>query len=187
MSLILPYFNNSFLIVYKLLIFGITDYGNSMRKSKVMILTTLVYVLLCSSIFAQGKIDKANWLTDYNLALETAKKESKPILAYFSGSDWCRPCMQLQKKVFDSESFATFADKYFVLVHLDFPVRSENKLPDDQTEHNEEMAARFNPKGLFPAVVIVDKEEKVLGTISGYNGIETEAYITKLKSYLKID
>ena len=160
-----------------------------MRKlSKIIGLTVLsLTLLLNTTIFAHGNNEKTEWLKDYDLALRTAKKEGKPVLAYFSGSDWCRPCMQLQQEVFDSDSFAEFADKHFVLVQFDFPMRSENKLSEIQVKYNEEMAEKFNPEGLFPAIVVIDKNEKVLGIISGYNRIGTEAYLEKLKSFVDIN
>jgi thioredoxin-related protein len=160
-----------------------------MRKSsKIIGLTVLSFTLLLNtSIFAYGNNEKTEWLKDYNLALRTAKKEGKPILAYFSGSDWCRPCMQLQQEVFDSDSFAEFADKHFVLVQFDFPMRSENKLSEIQVKHNEEIAEKLNSEGLFPAIVIVDENEKVLGIISGYNRIGIEAYLEKLNSFVDIN
>jgi len=59
----------------------------------------LVLILLCVSVQSFSQDDEysnINWLTD----LEEAKKESatsnKPILIYFTGSDWCPPCKMLK-------------------------------------------------------------------------------------------
>ena len=43
--------------------------------------------------------------------LEQAKKEHKKILLYFSGSDWCAPCIKFKKFIIQIEEFQAFAKK----------------------------------------------------------------------------
>ena len=40
-------------------------------------------------------------MTDYKAALAKAKAENKDVLIDFSGSDWCRWCVKLDKEVFE--------------------------------------------------------------------------------------
>eukprot|EP01009_Symbiontida_sp_KSa7_P003422 NODE_1828_length_540_cov_869.580448_g1483_i0.p2 GENE.NODE_1828_length_540_cov_869.580448_g1483_i0~~NODE_1828_length_540_cov_869.580448_g1483_i0.p2 ORF type:complete len:65 (+),score=7.38 NODE_1828_length_540_cov_869.580448_g1483_i0:91-285(+) len=52
----------------------------------------VLMMLLITNIFAQ------QWLTNFDEAKKVAATEQKNILMVFSGSDWCVPCMKLEKK-----------------------------------------------------------------------------------------
>ena len=58
------------------------------------------------------------WGNDFAEAQKTAKAENKLILLNFSGSDWCGPCIQLKKEVFESETFKTFAGPKIGRAHV---------------------------------------------------------------------
>ena len=47
----------------------------------------------------------------FNQSLEKAKKEDKKVLLYFSGSDWCAPCVKFKKQFVYTDEFKTFAEK----------------------------------------------------------------------------
>ena len=64
---------------------------------------------------------KAGWLVDLDEAYAISKKEGKPILANFTGSDWCGWCKRLDKDVFNTTEFQDWAKKNVVLLELDFP------------------------------------------------------------------
>ena len=40
-----------------------------------------------------------DWKTDFNLVKQEAVSKNKPILLVFSGSDWCTPCIKLDKNI----------------------------------------------------------------------------------------
>ena len=63
---------------------------------------------------------EAQWLTSFEDAKAQALARHVPILADFSGSDWCGWCIKLHNEVFDKEPFKAEAPKQFVLVELDF-------------------------------------------------------------------
>lgn len=108
-----------------------------------------------------------NWLTDYDTAINIAKKEKKNVLVYFTGSDWCRPCKVLKKDLFDSAEFAEFAPKY-VLLYIDIPM-NKGRISYEQLAHNKNLSAKLNKKGSVPLMVILNGKEKELGDYSGYN------------------
>ena len=64
--------------------------------------------------------EKLHWLTDFEAAKAQARSENKMLLMNFTGSDWCPPCMMLQKAVFAKPEFATYAVKRLVLLEVDF-------------------------------------------------------------------
>ena len=53
---------------------------------------------------------QANWLSDYNKAVDQAKADNKDILLDFTGSDWCPWCIRMDKEVLDTKEFKDYAD-----------------------------------------------------------------------------
>ncbi len=102
------------------------------------------------------------WLLDINSAMYQANSEDKLVLLYFSGSDWCKPCIQLKTYVLETDEFKNFADGRFVLVQADFPRLKKNRLSPEQVAHNEILAEKYNPKGEFPLIVVMDKNGRAM-------------------------
>ncbi len=53
--------------------------------------------LLLALLFISQMVGAQNWLTDFEKAKEEAKLSNKSIVMVFSGSDWCAPCIKLDK------------------------------------------------------------------------------------------
>ena len=66
-------------------------------------LVFLFLVLISTTISAQDS--QLNWLLDFDRAKNISKEQDKPILVYFTGSDWCGPCKRLKADFFSSEGF----------------------------------------------------------------------------------
>lgn len=141
--------------------------------------------LLTFSLFVPSTVTEESdiWLTNYETALSKAKEENKPVLLSFAGSDWCKPCIMLTREVFQTPEFESYAKENLVLLLLDFPRLKKNKLSDEQTKHNETMAAKYNNTGEFPLVVLVDANGKVIAK-TGYQKGGAEHFIEYLKSVL---
>ena len=105
------------------------------------------------------------WLTNYQQALAQAAKEKKSVLIDFTGSDWCPPCIQMEKEVLSQSEFIAFAKNNLVLLKLDFPRRK--KLSPEEKEQNHELGQQFPIEG-FPTYVLVDPTGKELKRQSGY-------------------
>jgi len=56
------------------------------------------------------------WYTDINQATEISKKENKPMMLFFTGSDWCGWCHRLQNEVFKTPEFEKWARENVILV-----------------------------------------------------------------------
>jgi thioredoxin-related protein len=97
----------------------------------------------------------------------------------FSGSDWCGPCIKLDKNIWQSDAFKKESAKKWVLVRADFPKKKANQLSDELTSSNKNLAEKYNKEGNFPLVVVVDSNGKVIGK-TGYANVEPEDYITIL-------
>ena len=125
-----------------------------------------------------------DWKVDFSEAKELASKNNKPIILVFSGSDWCAPCMKLEKNIFNTEEFKAYAAKKYVLLKADFPQRKKNKLSKEQQIHNNELAEKYNQNGFFPLVVVLNNDGKTTGNL-GYENIDVKAYIDKINAQIK--
>lgn len=142
-----------------------------------LVLTLLFSIGQLSLVYSQ------NWELDFDKALKTAQDSSKTIVLVFSGSDWCVPCIKLEKEIWDSDTFQNYAKDHFVMVRADFPRRKTNKLSKEQEGKNAKLAEKYNQNGYFPSVVILDKNGKVLGE-TGYKKLSPEKYIEHMNSFI---
>lgn len=117
----------------------------------------------------------------FNQQLDKAKSEHKKVLLYFSGSDWCAPCIKFKKFMVNTEEFQNFASSNLVLYNADFPRQSKNKLAKEVEKENDALAEKYNPKGLFPLILLLDSNGKVLKKWEGYPTETVPKFIEKLK------
>ena len=137
----------------------------------------IVLITVCSvSLNAQ------NWTTSFDEAKDQASKKGFHIVLVFQGSDWCAPCIKLDKEIWSTEEFKSYAKDHFVMLKADFPRKKKNQLPDEQRKQNEMLAEKYNKNGYFPFVIVMDKEGKVLGE-TGYKKMSPADYIKLLSSY----
>ncbi|WP_349353024.1 MULTISPECIES: thioredoxin family protein [unclassified Flagellimonas] len=134
------------------------------------------------SFFFIQQISAQEWQTNMDTAKELALKHEKNIILVFQGSDWCAPCIKLDREVWSTKEFQQLAKDRFVMLKADFPRKKGNKLPEEQEARNKALAAKYNPKGYFPYVVVLDATGKVLGQ-AGYEKTGPKAYFNKLSSF----
>ncbi|WP_298221281.1 thioredoxin family protein [Flavobacterium sp.] len=109
------------------------------------ILITLLLVVGSLTVQAQ----ELTWETSLKKATEVSIKTKKPLLLFFTGSDWCGWCIRLQNEVLKKPEFAAWAKENVVLVELDFPRRTP-QLPEIQ-QQNAELQQIFEVRG-YPTV-----------------------------------
>jgi protein disulfide-isomerase len=126
-------------------------------------------LVVIAFLAAPALLSAADWQTDYDKALQTARAENKRVLLDFTGSDWCGPCIQLKQRVFSRPEFISYAEKNLVLVEIDYPQRK--KQSDSLVKQNERLAKQYGTeeKG-FPTLVLLDPAGKIVREISGYDG-----------------
>lgn len=125
----------------------------------------------------------AGWRTDFDKAKSEAKSEHKLILVQFSGSDWCLPCIKMEKSVFEKDTFQHFAADNLELIHADFPRLKKHELDKAVVKQNEMLAEQYNKSGHFPYTVLMDADGKVLKTWDGYQGEKPEDLIREIQLY----
>ena len=130
---------------------------------------------------AQGLEAAAGWVSDLSAAQAQAKATGRPILAVFSGSDWCKPCIMYEQEVFAKPEFAAYAKDKLVLAHFDFPRMKKNQPSAAQLKLNEAAAAQLNREGDFPLAVVIGPDGKVLAK-TGYIAGGPAAFEAYLKT-----
>ncbi len=116
----------------------------------------LAFSLMISTIgMSQDAYTAENegWLVDVDEAYAESQKTGKPILANFTGSDWCGWCKRLTKSVFIQKEFKEWAEKNVVLLELDFPRRKQ--LPARFKQQNQNLQQAFKVRG-YPTVWLFD-------------------------------
>ncbi|WP_318311566.1 thioredoxin family protein [Flagellimonas crocea] len=142
----------------------------------------LIYIIILA---CTGMLQAQEWQDNFDDALSKASKEDKPIILVFSGSDWCAPCIRLKRNIFDSNEFASYASEHYVMYDADFPRKKQNQLPPEKLNQNKALAEKYNPKGYFPLVVVMDKNQNVLGTTGFVARTSPAKYIKTLNNFLK--
>lgn len=137
---------------------------------------TILISLTTYSSFAQ------EWITNFDEAKKQASSTNKKIVLVFQGSDWCAPCMKLDKNIWSTEGFKSYAKDHFIMLQADFPRKKQNKLSKEQAKHNGQLFEQYNIPGSFPYVVVLNAEGKMLGA-SGYKNISVEEYIKELAAF----
>ena len=141
---------------------------------------TIIFLLMLSASVTYSQ----DWNTNFQLAKNEAINNNKTILLLFSGSDWCAPCIKLEKNIWQSAEFKKYAEDNCVIARADFPKKKQNQLLAELQSQNKKLAEKYNPEGVFPLVVLIDKTGKVLGKAS-YQNVSPSDYITMLNGFVK--
>ncbi|MBK7966460.1 MAG: thioredoxin family protein [Bacteroidetes bacterium] len=101
-------------------------------------------------------------------------------LLIFTGSDWCLPCMRLEKNILNDSIFVQFTLHAIEFIQADFP--QKKKLDAIEIERNEKLAELYNPKGIFPYIVVV---QNGLGTVIPFRDQQPAALIKSIQDILQ--
>ena len=131
----------------------------------------IVAFLLFAGSFA-AEAQELVWETNVNTAMAISNETKKPLLLFFTGSDWCGWCIRLQKEVLKTPEFAIWAKENVVLVELDYPRKAPQT--EDIKKQNNELQLAFGIQG-FPTIILANattKEGKV-----NFEGIGSTGYV----------
>ncbi|PWB24902.1 thioredoxin family protein [Flavobacterium sp. HTF] len=115
----------------------------------------LIAFFLVGAFVTQAQ--ELKWYTDVREAITVSNKENKPMLMFFTGSDWCGWCIRLQNEVLKTPEFTKWASQNVVLVELDYPRRSQ-QTAEIKTQ-NSELQQAFGIQG-FPTIYFTSAESK---------------------------
>jgi len=135
----------------------------------------LILFFLASTQFVSAQIalpQELTWNTNLEKSIELSTQTKKPILLFFTGSDWCGWCKRLQAEVFEKPEFKEWATKNVVLQEVDFPRRTQ--LPPELQSQNGQLQQFFQVQG-YPTIWIVNVS-KVDGKIN-FEKLGTTGYV----------
>ncbi|MFC2049111.1 thioredoxin family protein [Chlamydiota bacterium] len=130
---------------------------------------------------APATVSQIKWYTNYAQAVQDAAKNHKPILMFFTGSDWCGWCKKMQQEIFSSPDFVSQVGNSFVFVDIDFPMNQQ--LPADVAQQNTQLKQKYGVTG-YPTVIILDANENFIAE-TGYRPGGGKAYADYLKQLLQ--
>jgi thiol:disulfide interchange protein len=138
---------------------------------------------------APGTIEKAEvykassegWLVNIDEAYAISKKTGKPIMANFTGSDWCGWCKRLKANVFVHDEFKQWAEKNVVLLELDFP--RSFKIPAEIQQQNASLQSAFQVQG-FPTVWVFDLEKDNASNQYSISALGKTGYTATAKEFI---
>ena len=120
------------------------------------------------------------WLTDFHQAKAAAKKQNRPILVLFTGSDWCGWCKKLKADVLETDAFKQFAARSLILLYVDFP--KDPTFPAGQKARNQALRKELLGKSAgYPTTLLLDQTGKEIKRISGY----TKQYLQRIEAILR--
>jgi thioredoxin-related protein len=141
------------------------------KLNKIMSKKRIILIAFVLSSFAV-QAQELKWETNINKAISVSNKTKKPMLLFFTGSDWCGWCIRLQKEVLKTPEFAAWAKKNVVLVELDYP----RKTPQSEVikAQNAGLQEAFGIQG-FPTIYFATA--KVKGGKPSFTGIGSTGYV----------
>jgi protein disulfide-isomerase len=138
-------------------------------------------LLVMGSLAVQAQ--ELKWETDINKAIAVSNKTKKPMLLFFTGSDWCGWCIRLQKEVLKTPEFAKWAQANVVLVELDYP-RSKPQ-SDAIKNQNNVLQQTFGIQG-FPTVYFATAKVNAK-KVPAYTAIGSTGYVAGgTKAWLEV-
>jgi thioredoxin-related protein len=138
---------------------------------KRVILSFTICLFIISTAVAQNFAPESSskvslkWEKNFKKALSKAKKQNKPVLIYFTGSDWCSPCKVLDKKLFHTERFESMADESLILFKVDVP-RNKDLINEKTRILNKEISEKYG-QSVFPTMILVDGDGYMLDIKKG--------------------
>jgi protein disulfide-isomerase len=137
---------------------------------KLIVMKKVLFILLVFVFQNTNAQEKQQlWLTNYDEAVDLAKKENKQVLLFFTGSDWCGWCKKLKQTIIETPEFKTWAAEKLVLVEVDFP--KNTNLDQDTRKQNSKLAKSFGILS-YPTVWFVNQKEEKLGSLYYGNNVE---------------
>jgi protein disulfide-isomerase len=120
-------------------------------------------LMLGTAFFVMGAMDNTPstlaWYTDYSKALDASKKSNKPIVLFFTGSDWCTWCNKMEAEILSQPDFVSAVGNKYIFVKLDFPMKT--KLDPRIEAQNNALMDKYKVDG-FPVLIVIDNQEKYI-------------------------
>jgi len=120
------------------------------------------------------------WLTDYDAALAAAESTGRPVLALFTGSDWCPHCKTLEHNVFGSDIFRNWAEENVVLLMIDLP---QAGITQEVRNQRSQVCINYGVR-TFPTVLLLGPDGAKITAQSGYKGQSAGEWLARMQAHM---
>ena len=129
------------------------------------------------------------WFVSYSKARRAAMRSGKPILVWFTDTQFSPLCRSLDSEVFSKGAFSEWAKGAIVRLRLDFNVKGvsggqgQSAMDDKIRKENylEELKRRYKVQG-FPTVLLLTPDGKVAARYRGYRKSYFDFYEGRLRN-----
>ncbi len=114
-----------------------------------------IFILTCFVCLVQFSFGQdLKMYTKWEQAKEIAQTENKDILIILTGSEWCRPCKKMDRKVMKNTDFISYVNENLVLYMVDMP--GGGIIYNSEVHLNyEKLKKKYNARFL-PSMIVVD-------------------------------
>lgn len=134
----------------------------------------------CFSVAAAVAHAEARWLDDYSEALALAEETGRPVLAVFTGSDWCQHCRTLEQNVLETDTFREWAAGRVVLLMIDLP---QAGISLEERKARSKICVRYGVRS-FPNTVLVAPDGTKITAQAGYHGQTPTTFVAAIDGHL---
>jgi len=138
-----------------------------------MALALLLAVVMTAAHGSDG------WLTSYPQALAAAEETGKPVLAIFTGSDWCQHCRTLERNVLETTEFKQWAADRVILLMVDLP---QEGISSEERKARSRVCIKYGVRS-FPNSVLIAPDGSALASQAGYRGQETGTWLATFNQH----
>jgi thioredoxin-related protein len=136
----------------------------------------LLFFFYSTSVYSQ--IEKN---TNWEIAKNKAELSNKNILIILTGSDWCKPCIKMEKKVIHTPQFEEYAKNNLEIFEINLPNHFDYS--SEIIKEYEYFKNKYQSNAL-PSLILVDKNGNELGKVS--KGVfSIEKVISTLENFKK--
>lgn len=122
---------------------------------------------------------KGEWLTSFRKARAIAAQQKRTLVIAYTGLTWSPYCQQLDKEVFQAQSFRDYSRFHTVLLRVDFPDPKLAKVEDKASKDRDELADLYAIRG-FPTMVVLNAAGHKIAT-SGLPKGGPDVFLQQLK------
>jgi thiol-disulfide isomerase/thioredoxin len=138
---------------------------NNMGLRTAIVASTLL-TALAGGVYSRASDAKkdAVWHTEVQAALEASAASGKPVLAFFTGSDWCGPCKALHRILFEAPAFKDWAPQApVVFLEIDYKAKG---LSPGRKAYVDEVNKTYSI-GAWPTLLLLGENGKAYGKLEG--------------------
>ena len=146
-----------------------------MRNLLILLFISMSFFVKAQDSYSEAET-KSLWEHNYESAKSISKATNKPILIFFTGSDWCGWCKRMDKTTFSEAKLVEYVNANYYAVKLDAEQREPITLGGKTYEYvatgrrgyNQIAKELLQDKMSYPTVVFLDENMNMIQPLAGY-------------------